>query len=90
MFLRLASDHARSRLDDGGGLLRADEYHTRKICQDSCISVQGFERMENTIQLQVLTPAQRFVLWTQDSLDHAGTCLSWDEASQFEPGRVVE
>jgi hypothetical protein len=30
----LASDHARSRLDDGGGLLRADKYHTRKVCQD--------------------------------------------------------
>jgi hypothetical protein len=30
----LASDHARSRFDDGGGLLRADKYHKRKVCQD--------------------------------------------------------
>ena len=24
----------RSRFDDGGGLLRADKYHKRKVCQD--------------------------------------------------------
>jgi hypothetical protein len=28
-----ASDHARSLLNDGGGLLRGEQYHTRKICQ---------------------------------------------------------
>jgi hypothetical protein len=38
--LDLASDHARSRLDDGGGYLRGDKYHTRTVCQD--ISAQDF------------------------------------------------
>src|SRR5262245_5676149 len=34
-FLDLASDHARSRLDDGGeGYLRGDKYHTRIVYQD--------------------------------------------------------
>jgi hypothetical protein len=32
----LASDHARSRHDDGGGLLPADEYHMGKTCQQDC------------------------------------------------------
>jgi hypothetical protein len=32
-FLRLASDHARSLLNVGGGLLRAYKYHTRKASQ---------------------------------------------------------
>jgi hypothetical protein len=29
----LASDHAEGLLYDGGGLLRADKYHTKKVCQ---------------------------------------------------------
>jgi hypothetical protein len=28
-----ASYYARSRFDDGGGLLRADKYHRRRVCQ---------------------------------------------------------
>jgi len=30
----LASDRARSLLDDGGGLLLTDKYHTGKVRQD--------------------------------------------------------
>jgi hypothetical protein len=33
LFSSLASDHVGSLLYDGGGLLRADKYHTKKVCQ---------------------------------------------------------
>jgi hypothetical protein len=45
----LASDHARSRFDDGGGLLRADKYHTRKVCQDG---IAAHELKEKSVQFQ--------------------------------------
>jgi hypothetical protein len=35
-----ASDHAGSRLDDGGGLLRTGKYHKRNVCQHSSILAQ--------------------------------------------------
>jgi hypothetical protein len=44
--LGLTSDHARSRLDNGGGLLRADKYHTKKVCQDRCICISAHDLSE--------------------------------------------
>ena len=41
--LGLASDHARSRFDDGGGYLWMDKYHMRKVCQDTCTSAHALE-----------------------------------------------
>ena len=35
------SDHEQASGDDGGGLLRADNYHTRKVCQAVYVSALG-------------------------------------------------
>jgi hypothetical protein len=36
----MASDHARNLLNDGGGLLRRDQYHTQKVRQAVVFSAQ--------------------------------------------------
>jgi hypothetical protein len=55
-FLGLAPDHARSRFEDWRGVLWADKYHTKNVCQDCFISAQDLTEGEFSSILALLMP----------------------------------
>ena len=65
----LASDHARSRHVDGGGLLPADEYHTGKTCQQDYFISRSHSNFPR--------PAEPVSQYTKAHICH----LEWSERS---------
>jgi len=58
-FVGLAADHPRRLLNVKGGLLRADKYHRRNVCQDSIAAHDLSEGEFNSILAGVDEDTQR-------------------------------